>query len=73
MHYYKQTVFISPPDCLWGESELKPSCCRQSELILGNYRGTILALQKKKKKKKERKPSCRDPSQTQWVVIAEEN
>lgn len=69
MHYYKQTVFISPPDCLWGECELKPSCCRQSELILGNYCGTIVALQKKERKKN---PHAK-PSQTLWIVIAEEN
>lgn len=70
MHYYKQTVFISLPDCLWGESELKPSCCRQSELILGDYCGTILALQKKKQTKKI--TSC-NPSQTPWIIIAEKN
>ncbi|XP_015233080.1 PREDICTED: RNA-binding protein with multiple splicing isoform X3 [Cyprinodon variegatus] len=28
-------------NCLWGELELKQSCCRQSELNLGNYCGTI--------------------------------
>ncbi|XP_047219018.1 RNA-binding protein, mRNA-processing factor 2a isoform X2 [Girardinichthys multiradiatus] len=28
-------------NCLWGELDLKQSCCRQSELILGNYCGTI--------------------------------
>lgn len=64
MHYYKQTVFISPSNCLWGEPELRPVCCRQSELILGNYCGTILALQKK--------PHAKH-FQTPWLIIAEEN
>lgn len=35
---------------LGGVWVMKPYCCRQSELILGNYCGTIIALKKKERK-----------------------